>query len=88
MESEAFLNTLDTIKVSHHEGNTLQNLVSQFISTVDALKRVLPPLVPEPREDCVRIKLPDSSDYRGVVTDQETFLKAFEQLLLLDPNFR
>lgn len=87
LNHQVFATNLDGFAFDPTTGQNFHTLAYRAQDVIDGLIKILPSLVPHAKENCIRVKLPDSSDYRGVITDQESLLKALEQMLFISPEF-
>ena len=68
------------------EADNFAGALSSARIAVKNIARFLAELLPASPAESVRVKLPPSADYRGVVEAQETLLKILEQLFLINPD--
>ena len=76
----------DTVTVDPSQAQQFLTALRELDAIARAVTSVLESVVPDANEECIRVRLPLSADYRGVVSDQGKLLKAIEQLLLINPN--
>lgn len=85
--SDLVANNFDRFRLSAQEGAALHLRLGALQSALEGLMNILPAIIPEGRENCIRVKLPVASDYRTLVGDQGILLKALEQLLFIKAEF-
>ena len=75
----------DSLVVNENASRAFVSVMSRFITAVKQTLTLLLEMAETVDELCVRIRLPDSVDFSSAVGDQQTILKALEQVLLAEP---
>lgn len=81
-----FLNRAEnTVRATYQEIVSFRTKLDAFFTAARQTLSLLQAMSEHVDETCARIRLPDSSDFRTAVDDQQKILKALEQVFLAEP---